>query len=78
MHVKGSVAVITGGARGLGKAFSEALLSRGGKVSNFLSIIALSLYLYKVNGHMSRGDYSDMEVIVSGTTKRIRVVNYFL
>ena len=34
MHVKGAVAVITGGARGFGRAFSEALLRRGCKVSN--------------------------------------------
>ena len=32
MLVKGAVAIITGGSRGLGKGFSEALLSRGCKV----------------------------------------------
>ena len=40
MHVKGTVAIVTGGARGFGKAFSEALLKRGGKVGNRLLFIA--------------------------------------
>ena len=35
MRVKGSVAIITGGAWGLGKAFSEALLLRGGEVRQY-------------------------------------------
>ncbi|KAL4219265.1 hypothetical protein ACF0H5_021847 [Mactra antiquata] len=32
MRIPGTVAIVTGGARGLGKAFSEELLKRGGKV----------------------------------------------
>ena len=32
MHRAGSVALITGAGQGLGKAFSRAILERGGKV----------------------------------------------
>lgn len=32
MEIKGSIAIITGAARGLGRAFAEALLNRGAKV----------------------------------------------
>jgi len=32
MKVADSVAIVTGGARGLGRAFAEELLKRGGRV----------------------------------------------
>ena len=35
MDIKGKVAVVTGAARGLGKAYSEELLRRGAKVRPF-------------------------------------------
>ena len=35
MKLDEAVAIVTGGASGFGKAFSEALLKRGAKVSNF-------------------------------------------
>jgi len=33
MKIPGSAAIVTGASRGLGRAFSEELLKRGGKVS---------------------------------------------
>ena len=33
MYLKNSVALITGGAQGLGKGFARAILEAGGKVS---------------------------------------------
>ena len=47
MYVKGSVAIITGGARGLGKAFAEALLTRGGKVRLCLKSLNVMLKPHK-------------------------------
>ena len=36
MDLTNKVAVVTGGARGLGRGFAEALLQRGANVSNVL------------------------------------------
>lgn len=33
MHVNGKVALVTGGAQGIGRAFVQALLGKGAKVS---------------------------------------------
>ena len=44
MDVKGKVVIITGGARGLGKGYAEALLKRGAKVGS-ASISGLSMTL---------------------------------
>jgi NAD(P)-dependent dehydrogenase (short-subunit alcohol dehydrogenase family) len=32
MYLQGKIAVISGGARGLGRAYTEAILKAGGKV----------------------------------------------
>ena len=44
MKIPGSAAIVTGASRGLGRAFSEELLKRGGKVS---------LPHYELNEHVS-------------------------
>ena len=46
MKIEGSVAVVLGAAQGIGKAYCEALLSKGGKVRVF---IWKSLVTFKFN-----------------------------
>lgn len=49
MNVSGKVAIVTGAAQGLGKAFSEILLKNGAKVSKSLSSLSrLPTYLYEI------------------------------
>ena len=43
INMSGKVAVVTGAARGLGKAFMEALLKRGHRVS-YLYMLVLTVY----------------------------------
>jgi len=43
MYLKNSVALITGGAQGLGKGFARAILEAGGKVSVFGTLLMLKL-----------------------------------
>ena len=45
MDVKGKVAIITGAARGLGKGYADALLTRGAKVGFYMERKAL-MYLF--------------------------------
>jgi NAD(P)-dependent dehydrogenase (short-subunit alcohol dehydrogenase family) len=42
MHLQEKIAVISGGARGLGRAYTEAILKAGGKV-----LLIKNVYNYK-------------------------------
>ena len=44
MKIQRSVAIVTGGAQGIGKQICRALLERGGKVRNENGRAAMSLY----------------------------------
>ena len=46
MHLKDKVVVITGAARGIGKAFAVAVLEKGAKVCNTSCHIFVSMYDY--------------------------------
>lgn len=46
MELAGKVAFITGGAQGLGKAYAEALLEKGAKVSCFVDASDFGLTLW--------------------------------
>lgn len=43
MHVNGKVALVTGGAQGIGRAFVQALLGKGAKVSPSKRVLPFSL-----------------------------------
>lgn len=46
MHLQEKIAVISGGARGLGRAYTEAILKAGGKVQRSIPVTLLLLIVH--------------------------------
>lgn len=46
MKILGSTAIVTGAARGLGRAFSEELLKRGGRVNAYYALLVDRVFAF--------------------------------
>ena len=54
MKIQGSVAIVTGGAQGIGEQICRALLKRGGKVSYYIYMLSATIsHKFEVDWNLS-------------------------